>query len=194
MRRTGQHYKGRAKEDSNKEDSKTEEPAAVLEAKLKAVELQIRKYTNNNFQVRDIRRTGDIVGGLFMVEALTPFEVGETVQVSQSGAADGIYTVKTVTDSTFTVNESVRDAKDALITLVEYPIDVKLGAAKMIGWLLKAEAAGSGDKAAMPIQSETLSRYSVTYAADATEADLDAAFGVPKKLTAFLKGYKKARF
>ncbi len=173
---------------------KTEEPAAVLEAKLKAVELQIRKYTNNNFQVRDIRRTGDIVGGLFMVEALTPFEVGETVQVSQSGAADGIYTVKTVTDSTFTVNERVRDAKDALITLVEYPIDVKLGAAKMIGWLLKAEAAGSGDKAAMPIQSETLSRYSVTYAADATEADLDAAFGVPKKLTAFLKGYKKARF
>ena len=81
---------------------KTEEPAAVLEAKLKAVELQIRKYTNNNFQARDIRRTGDIVGGLFMVEALTPFEVGETVQVSQSGAADGIYTVKTVTDSTFT--------------------------------------------------------------------------------------------
>ena len=51
-----------------------------------------------------------------------------------------------------------------------------------------------GDVSKKDIQSETLSRHSVTYATDSTEADLDEEFGVPKKHTAFLKRYKKARF
>ena len=53
-----------------------------IKMKLLAVEQTIRAYTNNNFQDRDYRRTADIVGGLFMVEALTPCDVGDTVQIS----------------------------------------------------------------------------------------------------------------
>ena len=173
---------------------KTDETDAVLEARLQALELNIRRYTNNNFQVIGIRRFADIVDGLFVMEALTPYKVGDTIQVSQSGASDGIYTVASAEHSEFTVKEPVRDGQNVLTTLVEYPVDVKLGAAKIIGWQLKNEAAASGDNSKKNIQSETLSRYSVTYATDASEADIDSDFGVPRKLTGFLSLYKKARF
>ena len=109
----------------------TDETDEVLAAKLSALELTIRNYTNNNF------------------------------------TKDGV---------------------------VEYPADVKLAAVNSLKWQLKNEAANSGDTSKKDIQSETLSRHSVTYAADATEADLSADFGVPKKLVACLKYYKKARF
>ena len=109
----------------------TDETDEVLAAKLSALELTIRNYTNNNF------------------------------------TKDGV---------------------------VEYPADVKLAAVNILKWQLKNEAANSGDTSKKDIQSETLSRHSVTYAADATEADLSEDFGVPKKLVACLKYYKKARF
>ena len=109
----------------------TDETDEVLAAKLSALELTIRNYTNNNF------------------------------------TKDGV---------------------------VEYPADVKLAAVNSLKWQLKNEAANSGDTSKKDIQSETLSRHSVTYAADATEADLSADFGVPKKLVACLKYYRKARF
>lgn len=109
----------------------TEEPDELLAARLEALELTIRNYTNN----------------------------------------------------TFTKNG-----------VVEYPADVKLAAVNILKWQLKNEAAAAGDTSKKDIQSETLSRYSVTYAADASESDIDAKFGVPKKLVAILKLYKKARF
>lgn len=92
-------------------------------------------------------------------------------------------TIKNYTNNTFT--------KDGV---VDYPADVKLAAVNILKWQLKNEAANSGDKSQKDIQSETLSRHSVTYAADASEADISADFGVPKKLVACLKLYKKARF
>ena len=109
----------------------TEESDEMLAARLEALELTIRKYTNN----------------------------------------------------TFTKNG-----------VVEYPMDVKLGAVNILKWQLKHEAAAAGDTSKKDIQAETLSRYSVTYATDASESDMEAKFGVPKKLVAFLKLYKKARF
>lgn len=92
-------------------------------------------------------------------------------------------TIRNYTNNTFTKNG-----------VVEYPADVKLAAANILKWQLKNEAAAAGDTSKKDIQSETLSRYSVTYAADASEADISADFGVPKKLVACLKFYKKARF
>lgn len=92
-------------------------------------------------------------------------------------------TIKNYTNNTFTKNG-----------VVEYPADVKLAAVNILKWQLKNEAAAAGDTSKKDIQSETLSRYSVTYAADASESDIDAKFGVPKKLVAVLKLYKKARF
>lgn len=161
-----------------------ETPDEVLEAKLRALELMIRSYTNNNFQKRAYRRTADIVGGLFVVEALTPFKVGDTIQVTESRFSEGLYTVKDADDSTFTVNEDVIDESDVLVTKVEYPADVKLGVANLMKWDLEKR-----DK--VGIQSETISRHSVTYFS--MDGD-NSSMGFPKPLMGFLKPYKKARF
>lgn len=161
-----------------------ETPDEVLEAKLQALELMIRSYTNNNFQKRAYRRTADIVGGLFVVEALTPFKAGDTIQVTESRFSEGLYTVKEADDSTFTVNEDVIDEADVLVTKVEYPADVKLGVANLMKWDLEKR-----DK--VGIQSETISRHSVTYFS--MDGD-NSSMGFPKPLMGFLKPYKKARF
>lgn len=92
-------------------------------------------------------------------------------------------TIRNYTNNTFT--------KDGV---VEYPADVKMAAVNILKWQLRNEAAAAGDKSQKDVQSETISRHSVTYATDATESDLSIDFGVPKKLVACLKLYKKARF
>ena len=162
----------------------TDETDTVLEAKLQALELLVRKATNNNFQQRAFRRTADIAGGLFLVEALTPFEAGDTVQISESQYNEGLYTVKEVTDSTFTVVEKTIDERDVLVTKVEYPADVKMGVMNLLKWDLE-----NRDK--VGIQSETLSRHSVTYFDMSGD---NSMLGFPKSLCGFLKSYRKARF
>ena len=166
----------------------------VLAAKLSALELSIRRYTNNNFQKRAVRVMADVSGKEIIVDAAVPFKVGDTVQISHSDLNEGLYTVNEVKNAAFTVNEEVTEEKDIICTLIEYPTDVKLGAVNILKWQLKNEAAANGDKSAMPIQSESISRHSVTYAQDSTESDLSEDFGVPKKYIAFLNSYRKARF
>jgi hypothetical protein len=153
----------------------------VLEMKLQALEVMVREYTNNNFQKRAYRRTADIVGGLFVCEALVPFKVGDTVQIC-SKYNDGLYTIETVDDATFTVKEEVMDEDDVLVTLVHYPTDVKLGVVNMFKWDMEKKVG---------VQSETISRHSVTY----FNMDGDnSTMGYPKSLMGFLKPYMKARF
>lgn len=67
----------------------TEEKDSVLEAKLQALELLIRKYTNNNFQDRNRRFVApvDAVTGFQYASEL--FKVGDTIQVSESRYNDG---------------------------------------------------------------------------------------------------------
>ena len=155
-----------------------------IERKLKAIEQAIRSYTNNNFQNRDYRRTADIVGGSFYVEALTPFEVDDTVQISESELNTGLFTVTAVDDSSFAVKEAVKDETDVLVTKVVYPADVIECAFNLLEWELK-----NRDK--VGIQSETLSRHSVTY----FNMDGDnSIMGYPKSLMGALKPYMKARF
>lgn len=173
----------------------TDETDAMLKARLEALELTIRRYTNNNFQKRGFRVVADIRAGVFMSESLIPFEVGDIIMVSESDLqSDCLATVTEVNDLTFMTDNKWADEDNVLVTKVEYPADVKLGAANILKWQLRNEAAASGDKSQKDIQSETLSRHSVTYATDATESDLAVDFGVPKKHVAFLKMYKKARF
>ncbi len=169
----------------------TDEELAV---RLSALELSIRKYTNNNFQKRAVRVMADISGKEIILDTTVPFKVGDTVQISHSDLNEGLYTVNEVKGIGFTVNEEVTEEKDIICTLVDYPLDVKMGAVNILKWQLKNEAAANGDKSAMPIQSESISRHSVTYAQDSTESDLSVDFGVPNKYLAFLKGYRKARF
>ena len=173
----------------------TEETDQVLAARLSALELTIRKYTNNNFINRRMWVDADIRAGIFMTDEKIPFRVGDTIMLSHSDTQQGmVYTVEEVQGMDFTVKENVYDEEDVFAYKVDYPMDVKLGAVNILKWQLKNEAANSGDKSQKDIQSETLSRHSVTYVADTTEADIALDFGVPKKYVAFLKLYKKGRF
>lgn len=154
-----------------------------ISRKLKAIEQIIRKYTNNNFQMREMRRTADIVGGLFVVEALNPFTVDDTIQVSESGLNSGLFTVTGAADATFTVAEDVRDEKDVLLTLVTYPDDVVDCALNLLEWEIN-------NREKVGIQSETLSRHSVTYFAQDAN---NQVMGYPVSLLGCLKSYRKAR-
>ena len=154
-----------------------------IERKLKSIEQTIRSYTNNTFQDRDCRRTADIVGGSLYVEALTPFEVGDTVQISQTSLNKGLFTVSTVDDSWFEVEESVKDEKDVLVTKVEYPADVIDCCINLMEWEIN-------NRSKVGIQSETLSRHSVTYF---NQDSGNQVMGYPSSLLGCLKAYRKVR-
>jgi hypothetical protein len=162
----------------------TDEGDQVLEARLQALELLIRGYTNNNFQVRGTGRIADVVSGYFMVEALNPYEVGDTLQISGSEKNDGLYTVKEADDHSFRVNEKTRDEIDLFVTMVEYPADVKMGVVELLKYDLES-------REKVGVQSETISRHSVTYQAQDAS---NTVHGYPLHLMGFLKRHMKARF
>ncbi len=76
-------------------------------------------------------------------------------------------------------HNSFRDASGT----VRFPAAVQEGIIKLLVWDFRF-----GDKTG--IQSETIGRHSVSYAADSSER----VFGYPVSLLGFLKPYKKARF
>lgn len=156
---------------------------SVLEAKLQALELLIRKHTNNNFQNRGIRFKCPIMQTKLYLA--TPFlKVGDTIQISESIYSDGIYEIKAVEEEFVVLNKPLFDEAEVLVTKVEYPMDVVMGAINMMKWDLE-----NRDK--VGIQSETISRHSVTY----FNMDGDnSSMGYPKSLLGFLVPYKKARF
>lgn len=157
----------------------------VLEAKLQALELLIRKYTNNNFQDRSRRFNAEIKNGVLQ-GASNLFAVGDTVQISESMYSNGLYVIKDIDidNAHMDFDELLPDETCVLVTKVKYPMDVKLGVANMLKWDIE-----NRDK--VGIQSETLSRHSVTY----FNLDGDnSIMGYPKSLLGFLKPYMKARF
>lgn len=160
----------------------TTESDQVLEGKLQALEHLIRKYTNNSFQQRNIRFYCDIYGSKLVLN--TGFlHVGDTVQISESKYSDGVYHIVDDSDG-FVLNKNVIDENKVLVTKVEYPDDVQMGVVNMIRWDIE-------NRSKVGIQSETISRHSVTY----FNMDGDnSILGYPKSLTGFLKPYMKARF
>lgn len=153
-----------------------------LQQKLDGVEILVRKYTNNNFQNRNIRFIASSEGST--LSGTSPYlKVGDTVQISESKVNDGLYVVNEITDVT-TVNKTLFTVDHNLVTKVEYPIDVKMGVINLMKWEI-------GNRAKVGVKSETISRHSVTY------FDLDASnqvMGYPVSLLGFLELYKKARF
>ena len=82
------------------------------------------------------------------------------------------------------LNKPLFDEDGVLITKVEYPYDVRLGVVNMMKWDIT-----NRDK--VGIQSETISRHSVSY----FNMDGDnSLMGYPKSLLGFLEPYKRARF
>ena len=162
----------------------TDETDEMLNERLTALESLIRSFTHNNFQVRSIRSQSAVEGGVI----LSPPEhiaIGDTVQISESLYNDGLYVVDTLTENGMTVTGgSLIDCDDNLITKVRYPSDLLSGAINMIKWDMS-----NRDK--VGIQSETISRHSVTY----YNMDSDnAVMGYPRSLLGFLKPYMRARF
>ena len=168
-----------------KKHIKTNLDDSVLEAKLQALELLVRKYTNNNFQKRNIRQYADVSSNMIACNAMY-FSVGDTVQISESTINEGIYNVTGILENAdcLEVDANLFIEANVLVTKVEYPMDVKLGVINMLKWDLE-----NRDK--VGIQSETISRHSVTY----FNMDGDnSIMGYPKSLLGFLKPYMKARF
>lgn len=154
-----------------------------IRMKLLAVEQTIRAYTNNNFQDRGFRVRADIAAGVFMSESLIPFSVGDTVQIGETRFNSGLFTVSEVNDVTFMVDGETRDEDDVLVTRVKYPADVVECAVNLMEWELN-------NRGKVGIQSETLSRHSVTY------FNMDGAnnvMGYPASLLGCLKPYRKVR-
>jgi hypothetical protein len=169
--------------DEFKKHVKTTESDEVLEAKLQALELSIREHTHNNFQQRNIRTVCPVMAQK-LYTAYPHFKVGDTIQISQSIFNDGVYTIKGIVDGMIELDKGLLDENQVLVTKVEYPMDVKMGVVNMLKWDLEHR-----DK--VGIQSETLSRHSVTYFNMDGE---NTTIGYPKTLVGFLKPYKKARF
>ena len=161
----------------------TTESDTVLEAKLQALESQIRAYTNNNFQKRVIRTECPVMTRK-LYTTFEYFNVGDTVQVSQSMFNDGLYTVAEKEGKFITLSSMLMDEPEVLVTKVEYPVDVKMGVVNLMKWELE-----NRDK--VGIASETISRHSVSY----FNMDGDnSTMGFPKALMGFLTPYRKMRF
>lgn len=154
-----------------------------INRKLKAIEQTIRAYTNNNFQNRAYRCTADIIGGVFYSKGEMPFSVDDTIQISESGLNAGLCTVSSVQESICTVNEDVTDEKDVLLTKIVYPDDVIDCVVNLLEWEIK-------NRGKVGIQSETLSRHSVTYF---NQDANNQVMGYPASLLGCLKSYRKVR-
>lgn len=164
----------------------TDDADQVLEAKLQALELLIRAYTNNNFQVRAFRAVAVAAssGHQLVTTANNPFKAGDTLQITESEFNAGLVNVRTSSGGIITVKEELFDESGVVITKVVYPADVRMGCANLMKWEMN-----NRDK--VGVSSETISRHSVTY----FNMDGDnSIMGYPKSLLGFLKPYMKARF
>lgn len=161
----------------------SEDDDQVLADKLQALEYAIRGYTNNTFTVQHTGRLADVVGSLFMLDEAADYQPGDTVQVT-GVRNNGLYTVAEAAEASFSVKEKTYDDIDAYVVKVEYPMDVKMGVVALMKWEAdRREKAG--------IQSETISRHSVTYADQTAE---NTVMGYPAALMGFLRPYMQARF
>lgn len=161
----------------------TDRNVKVLESELSSLEHLIRKYTNNNFNNRNIRYETNILGNQIDLDSKY-LKVGDTIEIAESWFNDGIYTITSINDGKITLNADIYDEEKVLITKVVYPQDVKMGVIKMLKWQLE-----KSDK--VGIQSETISRHSVSYF---NMDNGNSLLGFPQSLLGFLKPYKKARF
>lgn len=157
-------------------------PDDLLQLKLDGIETLVRSYTNNNFQNRNVRFEAPIIDNV--VYGVSPYlTVGDTIQVSQSKVNDGLYVVETITDDAITVDKNLFDGV-GMFTKVEYPSDIKKGVLDLLLWEVNV-------KPKQGIQSETISRHSVTYFNQDSNNQVN---GYPVSLMGFLTPYRKARF
>lgn len=160
----------------------TTETDQGLVQRLQALESMIRKYTHNKFQMKGIRTSGNISGEALFCDT-SHLKNGDTIEISEAELNAGLYVIANMTAGMIPLPDAF-DENNVLVTKIVYPVDVKMGVANMIRWDLE-------NRKKVGIQSETISRHSVTY----FNMDGDnSLMGYPKSLLGFLKPYMKARF
>lgn len=157
---------------------------SVLTRKLNGIENLVRSYTNNNFQNR-MKRFSAASSASILDGCSELMKVGDTVQITES-INQGLYVVTAVdkTNNTMTLDADLYDAEHNLVTKIEYPAAIVDGVVNLMLWDVQ-----NRDK--VGVQSETLSRHSVTYFAQDANNQL---MGYPTTLLGFLKPFTKARF
>ena len=154
-------------------------PDDQLTMMCEGIEDFIRNYTNNNFTNKNITyNTPSFDGKLEMVSPL--FRVGDTILISNSKYNNGVYVLQS-TDGL--LDKDLFDCEENKITLVKYPQAVKMGVIKLLQYNARMDKK-------VGISSESLSRYSVSYA----QTGGTSICGYPESLMSFLKPYMKARF
>jgi hypothetical protein len=153
-----------------------------LEARLSALETAIRKYTNNNFNVRRTYQQIEIKGGKII---FPPYylNAGDTIQIHSDAYDNQIFTVISISVDELSVNAPLRYDGMAFMSIVEYPDDVVMGVVNLMKWDIS-------QREKMGIKSESISRWSVTY----FDLESNSLLGYPASLLGFCKPYMKARF
>lgn len=151
-----------------------------ITVRLEAIEAVIRAYTNNNFQLRAVRFSGNS-DGMRIYGVHQYFDIGDTVQISGSGVNDGLYQITEVGVDYIQVDNFLMSTDFNLVTKIKYPADVVQCAVDLYRW-----KQNMGDK--VGIKSETISRHSVTYEDGGT-----LFMGYPLAILNGLKLHKKAR-
>lgn len=156
----------------------------TLKRKLNGIEDLVRAYTNNNFQNR-MKRFSAPSSDSVLCDWCKLLKIGDTVQISES-INDGLYVITKIDEMnrTMTLDYSLIDAEHNLVTKIEYPDAIVDGVINLMIWEVQ-------NRSKVGIQSETLSRHSVTYFSQDASNQL---MGYPVTLLGFLKPYIKARF
>lgn len=163
---------------------------SITQEDLDAFEVAFRSLTNNNFQNKHIRfKDIEFVGEnlIAVKDPIVGIKTGDTIEVNYSHYNDGLYVVEELTGKQIKVQGKpffVANTSGSMITLVQYPADVKAGLKKILSYNLKM-----ADK--IGIKSESISRMSTTYYDVNASETVD---GYPAALVSFLQKYEKMRW
>ena len=163
---------------------------SITQEDLDAFEVAFRSLTNNNFQNKHIRfKDIEFVGEnlIAVKDPIVGIKTGDTIEVNYSHYNDGLYVVEELTGKQIKVQGTpffVANTGGAMLTLVQYPADVKAGLKKILSYNLKM-----ADK--IGIKSESISRMSTTYYDVNASETVD---GYPAALVSFLQKYEKMRW
>ena len=164
--------------------------ANVTQEDLDGFETAFRSLTNNNFQNRHIRFTDMTFISANEIRIGSPIvglKVGDTVEVNYSVYNDGLFVIDEIVGQNLKVQGApffVVNTGGQMVTLVQYPADVKAGLKKILSYNLKMASK-------IGIKSETISRMSTTYYDVNASETVD---GYPAAMVSFLKKYEKMRW
>ena len=110
---------------------------SITQEDLDAFEVAFRSLTNNNFQNKHIRfKDIEFVGEnlIAVKDPIVGIKTGDTIEVNYSHYNDGLYVVEELTGKQIKVQGTpffVANTGGSMITLVQYPADVKAGLKKI---------------------------------------------------------------